>query len=133
MRRYLPGVALLLASPAFAVPKTKPAPVMPAAADISAVKDKLTVWSDGKKHFIAWVLTTNSDSPIFWSNDGKSFFQLRIHGGGSEGDDADLKKLGRNFWEPPFATAGEAQLAATADTKKADLQCTPPPTTPATP
>ena len=40
---------------------------MPAPADVSAVKDKLTVWTDGKKHFVALAFTTDSDSPVFWS------------------------------------------------------------------
>jgi hypothetical protein len=72
----------------------------PPAADVSAVKDKLVAFSDGKQHYLVLALTTNSDSPVFWSSDGKDFYQLRIFGGGSEGGDAALKRLDRVFWEP---------------------------------
>ncbi|MCA1664410.1 MAG: hypothetical protein LC659_09110 [Myxococcales bacterium] len=98
--RAIPPCALLVAAgcaSAVAATAQKEAPV---AYDVSAIKDKLTFWSDGKKHFLALVMTSNSDSPIFWSADGKEFYELRIHGGGSEGDDKDLKRLDRTFWEP---------------------------------
>src|SRR5262249_6631262 len=100
MRHYLPCVVLLWAgcSTAVAAPPVKlDAPVT---ADVTDVKGKLTVWTDGKKHFLALALTANSDSPVFWSADGQDFYQLRIFGGGSEGGDADLKRLDRVYWEP---------------------------------
>ena len=52
-----------------APPKEAPTP-----ADISDVKDKLTVWTDGKKHYLALQLTTDTDTPVFWSADGKAFY-----------------------------------------------------------
>jgi hypothetical protein len=110
MRRHLFSVVLALSVPRFAVAAPLPADPKPAAADVTAVKDKLTIWSDGKKHFVAMALTTNSDSPVFWSNDGKSFYQLRIGGGGSEGDDKDLKSLDRTFWEPRVNAPYQASL-----------------------
>ena len=98
MRRFLPCVCLVWAGCAAAVaaPAKKEAREP---ADVSAFKDKLTVFSDGKKHFLALVLTSN-DPPVFWSDDGKDFYSMRIIGGGSVGDDADLKHLDRVFWEP---------------------------------
>jgi hypothetical protein len=80
----------------------------PAPVDTTAVKDKLAVYSDGKQHYLALVLTTDSDSPVFWSSDGKTFYQLRIFGGGSEGDDKDLKRLDRVFWDPRVSAAYQA-------------------------
>src|ERR1700761_9482820 len=100
MRRHLFSVMLALAVPHFAVAAPLPADPKPAAADVTAVKDKLAIWSDGKKHYLALVMTNDSDSPVFWSADGKSFYQLRIGSGSSEGDEKDLKALGHTFWEP---------------------------------
>ena len=62
----------------------------------------------------AGCLTTDSDKPVFWSADGKDFYALRIFGGGSEGDDAHLKKLDRVFWEPRV----DAPYKASFDYKK---------------
>jgi hypothetical protein len=108
-----------------AAPKTKGAAPgnEPATSDIAAVKDKLTVWSDGKKHYVVMVMTTNTDSPIFWSSDGKGFYELRIRGGGSEGDDAELKRLDRTFWEPRVNAGYQSSLDYSAETKKLTVQC----------
>jgi hypothetical protein len=110
MRRYLPSFVLVWAGLSAADAATPPREA-PQPADVSAVKDKLTVWSDGKKHYLALVMTTDSDSPVFWSGDGKGFYQLRIAGGGSEGGDADLKKLDRIFWEPRVDAPYQASFA----------------------
>jgi hypothetical protein len=141
MRRVLPALALLLldGAPASAAPAARK-PELPAAADIAAVKDKLTIYSDGKKHYLALVLTTDSDSPVFWSADGKDFYKMRIFGGGSEGDAANLKRLDRVFWEPrvnapyqasfefkvsPSGEAGGAERSATKgnDAARFEIQC----------
>lgn len=122
MRHYLPCVALALAgcSAAVAAPVK---PDSPAPADVSAIKDKLTVFTDGKKHYLALVMTTDSDSPVFWSADGKSFYQLRVFGGGSEGDDADLRRLDRVFWEPRVQAAYQGGFEYKQDGKKLSVQC----------
>ncbi|HXU74533.1 MAG TPA: hypothetical protein VN947_34800 [Polyangia bacterium] len=115
MSRTLPCILLAWAGCASAVaappPKDAPQP-----ADISEIKDKMTVWTDGKKHFMALALTTDTDKPVFWSNDGKSFYAMRIIGGGSEGDDAHLAKMDRVFWEPRV----DAPYKASYDYKKDD-------------
>jgi hypothetical protein len=97
----------------------------PAAADVAAIKDKLSVYTDGKKHYLALVMTRDSDSPVFWSADGKEFYKLRIHGGGSEGDDADLKRLDRVFWEPRVNAPYEAsfEYKKENDAAKLEVQC----------
>jgi hypothetical protein len=125
MRAYLPSVMVLWAGCSAAVAATPPKQDAPATADIAEVKDKLTVWTDGKKHYLALALTTSSDSPVFWSADGKDFYQLRIFGGGSEGGDADLKRLDRVFWEPRVEAPyqGSFDYKAENKTQKLTVQC----------
>jgi hypothetical protein len=110
MRLLLPWVALLGAGCTSALAASPPKTEAPPPADISAVKDKLVAYSDGKSHYLLLALTTNSDSPIFWSANGKDFYQLRIGGGGSEGGDAALKRLDRTFWEPRVNAPYQASL-----------------------
>ncbi|HWE27483.1 MAG TPA: hypothetical protein VHB97_05740 [Polyangia bacterium] len=121
MTRALPSVVLFLSGCAVAVaaPPTREAPQP---ADISDVKDKLTVWTDGKKHYLALALTTDTDKPVFWSADGKSFYTMRVIGGGSEGDDAHLIKLDRVFWEPRVDAPYKASYDYKKDDKGADFQ-----------
>jgi hypothetical protein len=93
--------------------------------DIAPIKDKLTIWSDGKKHFVALVLTRDFDSPVFWSDDGQSFYRLRVISGGSEGPDEDLKVLKRNFWEPRNGgMSPEAEMRWSAESKQLVVECT---------
>ncbi len=120
MRRFLPCVCLVWAGCASAVAATPPKEAHEPA-DISEFKDKLTVWTDGKKHYLAIVMTTN-DPPVFWSADGKDFFSMRIIGGGSEGDDKDLKKLDRVFWEPRVDAPYKASFDYKKDEKGPDFQ-----------
>jgi hypothetical protein len=99
-----------------------PAPVV--SADVSGVRDKLTVWSDGHKHFLALVLTSNSNSPVFWSNDGVTFYRLRMTSGASDGYDEDLKRLDRNFWEPRGSGASsEAGFRYSKESQKLVIEC----------
>jgi hypothetical protein len=122
MRTYLRVAIVLVAGGiAGAAPKSKIEP--PAAADISAFKDKMVVWSDGKKHYVAMVMTTNMDIPIFWSDDGKNFYAQRLHGGGSEGGDDDLKRLDRSFWDPRVNSGYQSSLDYKGDDKKLTVQC----------
>src|SRR5206468_11650404 len=97
----------------------------PAAADLAPVTDKLTVWTDGKKRFLAVVLSPNSDLPAFWSADGKEFYQLRVFSGGSEGDEKDLKRLDRSFWEPRVGSPYQGGFDYKAENKvgKMSIQC----------
>lgn len=125
MRATLPCVLVLAAGCASAVAAT-PARDAPAPYDVSAIKDKLSVFGDGKKHYLALVMTSDMDSPTFWSADGKQFYELRIYGGGSEGDDKNLKSLDRTFWEPRVDAPYKASFAYKKDDKGArdlELQC----------
>ena len=65
--------------------------------DIAPVRDKLVVLEDGQGHFIA-VIPFGDDvwSHLYWSADGKSFYQQRVFGGGSSGTES----FDRVFWEP---------------------------------
>lgn len=128
MTRSLPALVLLVAGCSFAgcsaaAAATPSRSDAPAPADISAIKDKLTVFCDGKKHCLALVMTSDTDSPVFWSNDGKSFYKLRIFGGGSEGSDSDLKKLDRVYWEPRVDAPYQASFDWAADKKALTVQC----------
>jgi hypothetical protein len=96
----------------------------PAAVDVSAVRDRLAVWSDGKKHFLALVMTSKFDSPIFWSHDGKSFYQQRVTSGANDGFDDDLKMLARNFWEPRgLGFSAEAGFDYRKEERKLVVEC----------
>jgi len=103
-------------------PKETPQP-----ADISAIKDKLAVWTDGKKHYFSLVMSSDTDTGVFWSADGKDFYALRIIGGGSEGDDKDLKKLDRVFWEPrvdaPYKASFNYKQGEKGAAPDMDIQC----------
>jgi hypothetical protein len=122
MRHYLPCFALIAVGCSSAV-AAPPKAEGPAPADISAIKDKITAWTDGKKHYLALAMTTDSDSPVFWSADGKTFYQLRVFGGGSEGDDKDLRRLDRVFWEPRVQAAYQGGFDYRQDGKKLTVQC----------
>jgi hypothetical protein len=68
------------------------------AVDVSAIRDKLVVLSDGDGSFIA----AAPDAPdggdfVFYSTDGKAFYQLRVRGGGSDGSTGAWD---RTFWSP---------------------------------
>lgn len=110
MRANLLCVALLTLGTTSALAAPVPSEPEPAAADIAAVKDQLAVFSDGKKHYVALVMSTDTDKPTFWSNDGKHFYQLRVGSGGGEGDEKNLKALSKTFWEPRVNAPYQASL-----------------------
>jgi hypothetical protein len=121
MRAHIPAVLLSLAASAFAKSES-PLPTANAI-DISAVADKLVVFSDGKSHYLALTMATELDAPAYWSADGKSFYQLRVFGGGSEGDAKDLKRLDRVFWEPRVNAPYQASFDYRGEDKKLTVQC----------
>ncbi len=97
--------AMVRAAPAGA--PTAPADPPPKTIDISPVKDKLRVVSDGKKHVII-INPKSLDDQFFFYGDGKTFWSQRTFGGGSSGDDFD-----RYFWDPrgmPRHRGAEFQL-----------------------
>ena len=65
--------------------------------DISAVRDKMLVVDDGQGHYIAVIPFGDSIwDHLYWSEDGKEFYQQRVFGGGSNGTES----FDRSFWEP---------------------------------
>src|SRR5262245_8389945 len=87
MRAQLTVLLLCLAGPAWADPPPK-------TLDISAVKAKLRVVTDGKKHYLVVNPEELSDE-FFFYGDGKTFWGQRTFGGGRDGDN-----FNRVFWEP---------------------------------
>ena len=68
--------------------------------DVSAFRSKLKLVSDGKNHYVAFV-PFGSMEQVFYG-DGKVFYQLRVHGGGSSGTES----FDRMFWDPRIAWGG---------------------------
>jgi hypothetical protein len=91
--------SILLLSPAALAKgeKTAAAPQEPAepTLDISEVKDKLQVFTDGKQHFIV-VEPWDPNYKHLYYGDGKRFYSQRSPSGGREGHEA----WDRTFWEP---------------------------------
>jgi hypothetical protein len=106
MRAVLVSLVWLLCLPALAAAPAAKAPA-PAAApvpagdpfDVSAVKAKLLVLTDGKGHYLALVkpfsMEDHDQEVMFYSSDGKVFWEQLRAGGGKNGD-----KWDRAFWEP---------------------------------
>jgi hypothetical protein len=65
------------------------------AVDISAGKDRLRIFTDGKKHYIA-LIPFDFNGPLFFYGDGQTFWAQRPYGGGRDGDSS----FDRSFWEP---------------------------------
>ena len=84
--------------------------------DISTVKDKLRVFTDGKRHYIALVPFEYS-GPYFFYGDGKTFWAQRSFGGGRNGDEA----FNRSFWEPRVQSPGQSMFQL--QNKKYTLDC----------
>ena len=84
-------LAALLGAPAPAAAGEK---IDLAAADISAVKDKLKVLTDGKGHYVAVVPFGPSEHLYY--GDGSAFFAQRVFGSSSSGTES----FDFTFWEP---------------------------------
>src|SRR5437660_95290 len=83
--------------------------------DIAAVKSKLRVLTDGKKHFIAVNPEEISDE-FFFYGDGKTMWGQRTGSGGRNGED-----FSRTFWEPRVKARYQASFQFRD--KKYELQC----------
>jgi hypothetical protein len=97
MRASLLIATLLASAPAFADD----------AVDVSAIKDKLKVVSDGKKHYVAVVPFGENVFDHLYYGDGKTFWQQRVSGGGSSGTES----FDRYFWEPRSKNQGRASFS----------------------
>lgn len=68
-------------------------------ADISAVKDAMSIVSDGKGHYVAFGPIEGLNDSLFYG-DGKRFWKQRVGSGGSQADIA----FWRRFWDPRSKT-----------------------------
>jgi hypothetical protein len=84
--------------------------------DVAPVKDKLRIFTDGKKHYIALVPFDYS-SPYFFYGDGSTFWSQRGYGGGRNGEEA----FSRSFWDPRVQDAAHAMFELR--NKKYTLDC----------
>jgi len=64
----------------------------PTAVDVSSYK--LTVGTDGKKHYAVWDPAKMTDGALFYGDD-KALYQVPVKGGSSDGS-----KHEANFWDP---------------------------------
>lgn len=55
--------------------------------DVTSVKDKIKLVTDGKNHYVAFVPFDRDDDRIFYG-DGKTFYSLPVQGGGSSGTES---------------------------------------------
>ena len=98
------------------------------AVDVTAVKDKLEILHDGKKHYVAVVPFEEGGWTNVYYGDGKTFHLQRIIGSGSTGHEAfDL-----TFWEPRVKARYQASLefrsgkyGVQCDTRKTELSALP--------
>lgn len=81
------------------------APAADTAMDISAIKDKLKIFTDGKNHYVAIVPFDLSNNTFFYGN-GKTFHVQRVFGGGRNGD----TQFNRSFWDPRAKNGGESMF-----------------------
>jgi hypothetical protein len=84
-----------VAAAAATTPADDPADVI----DVTKLKDKLVVVTDGKGHFMASAPEVKDDvveGRIFYSPDGKTFWEQRVQGYGSNGPGL----FSITFWEP---------------------------------
>jgi hypothetical protein len=94
-------VALLLpAAPAWTAGKAADPAADGEPFELAEHKAKLKFATDGKGHYVAFVPFGSSDTPMFYG-DGKTFWQLRVFGGGSGGDGKNPDDyFDHVFWEP---------------------------------
>jgi hypothetical protein len=101
----LPGLLTLGATAASAAKPDKADKGPPdAEADVTAVKDKLKLLTDGKKHYVAVVPFGPSEH--FYYGDGKSFYAQRVFGSSSSGTES----FDFTFWEPRVKAAWQASF-----------------------
>jgi hypothetical protein len=83
----------------------------PKALDITPVKAKVHVLTDGKGHYVVINPAEISDE-FFFYGDGKTMWGQRTFGGGRNGD-----SFSRNFWDPRMRSRGNASFDYNQDKK----------------
>jgi hypothetical protein len=102
------GPLALVASLSFAAVAHAEPPAANDTVDISDVKDKLKVFSDGKGHMMALIPFGGSAfDHLYYSPDGgKTFWAQRVTGGGSAGTES----FDRLIWEPRVKNRSDASF-----------------------
>jgi hypothetical protein len=120
-------VAAAAAAPAQAKSAKQKPPETPAAADpadavdVSAVRDKLILVTDGKGHYLTTLPDLTDEAlrgTLYYSSDGKAFYQQRVPSYGSSGPGT----FSFSFWEPRVVDGWKRSF----DRKEGDvfeLQC----------
>jgi hypothetical protein len=96
-------------------PPAAPPPLPDQPADISPVKDRLRVLTDGKNHYLA--LIPFGPAEHLYYGDGKSFYAQRVIGSSRVGQES----FQLTFWEPRATAPYEASLQLRDQTYR--LQC----------
>jgi hypothetical protein len=101
-------------------PAPPPGPDPADVLDPAPYREKLGLYTDGKGHYLA-AMPTLTDDPLrgslFWSADGKTFYQQRVGSFGGQGTDIwDL-----TFWEPRINDGWRRSFGRKGD--KYTLQC----------
>jgi hypothetical protein len=99
------------AAPGKAVKEAGPAPV-----DMSALKSKVKLLTDGKKHYVALIPFEGSWDHVFYG-DGHAFHALRVYASQSEGEIS----FSLTFWDPRIKRSYQADLSL--KDKKYKVQC----------
>src|SRR4029077_16904732 len=125
------GATALLASSARSKPVAKaPEQTEPPSepVDVAAVKEKLKILHDGKKHYVALVPFDDGGWAHVYYGDGKTFHALRVIGSGANGGES----FDFVFWEPRVKARWQASFefksgkyAVLCDTRKTELTALP--------
>jgi hypothetical protein len=84
--------------------------------DVSEVKDKLELLTDGKKHYVALIPFDGGWTHAYYG-DGKQFYALRVIGGSASGRES----FDFTFWEPRVKARYQAQVGFRGG--KYEVQC----------
>jgi hypothetical protein len=124
------GVAFLMVLTGARVARSKPAAKPEPGADVptvdvAAVKDKLEILTDGKKHYVALIPFDDGGWTHAYYGDGKNFWALRVIGSGTNGRES----FRFTFWEPRVSARYMAEAAfkdgkygVQCDTRQTELQ-----------
>jgi hypothetical protein len=91
---------------ASAAPAKPPREAGPAPVDMSALKAKVRLFTDGKKHYLALIPFEGSWEHVFYG-DGHDFHALRVYASQSEGD----VSFSLTFWDPRIKRGYQAEVA----------------------
>ena len=114
-------VAAVTSATGTARARKKKSKVAAAVVDISAIKDTMVILTDGEGRTLAVSTESSSYDQAFYSEDGKTFYQLRVRGGGINGGTGEWNVT---LWSPRVDVAEIARKAFKAgETPQWALTC----------